>query len=212
MKTNIQSSDRSHSQTHTTRHLISFLRRNKVGWSLLSLGIFFGLSGACLQASDPIGVFALVDKVALEPNTTAPERIQVWGSFCLADDKDPARYAYKSPPKGYLYYKLPDEKTDAARKEWKDLAAIAGTGQVIGFGSRFAPKGTVRSAGQKPENPDVYSIAFGLVKSNQRRSDYGPIKQLLSLPHKEHTDGKGKDSSVSAETKPKKAGDKADKE
>lgn len=181
-----------------------------MSWSLLSLGIFFGLSGACLQASDPIGLFALVDKVALEPNTTAPERIQIWGSFSLADDND--RDTYKSPVRGYLYYKLPDEKADAARKEWKDLAAIAGTGQVIGFGSRFAPKGTVRSAEKKPQNPDVYPVAFGLVKSNQRRSEYGPIKQLLSLPHKEHTDAKDKGSSVSGETKPKKAGDKADKE
>ena len=211
MKTNIQSSNQTHSQTHTTRHpLTTCLWTNKVGRSLLSLGIFLGLSGACLQASDPIGVFAIVDKVALEPNTTAPERIQIWGSFSPADDKD--RDSYKSPQKGYLYYKVPDEKADVARKEWKDLAAIAGTGQVIGFGSRFAPKATVRSAGQKPENPDVYPVAFGLVKSNQRRSDYGPIKQLLSLPHKEHTDTKSKESSVSGETKPKKAGDKADKE
>jgi hypothetical protein len=204
MKINIQSSNRTHSETHTTRHpLTTFLRRNKVGWSLLSLGIFLGLSGAGLRASDPIGVFALVDKVTLEPDATAPERIQIWGSFSLADDKDPARDAYKSPQKGYLYYKLPDEKADAARKEWKDLAAIAGTGQVIGFGSRFATKGTVRSAEIKPQNPDVYPVAFGLVKSNQRRSDYGPIKQLLSLPHKEHSDSKAKDSSVSGETKPK---------
>jgi hypothetical protein len=181
-----------------------------VGWSLLSLGIFFGLSGACLRASDPIGVFAIVDKVALEPNTPTPERIQIWGSFSLADEKD--RDAYKSPQRGYLYYKLPEEKADAARKEWKDLAAIAGTGQVIGFGSRFAPKATVRSAGQKPENPDVYPIAFGLVKSSQRRSDYGPIKELLSLPRKEHEDAKDKGSSVSGEPKPKKSGDKSDKE
>ena len=183
-----------------------------MGWSLLSLGIFFGLSGACLRASDPIGVFALVDKVALEPNAIAPASIQIWGSFSLADDRDPARDAYKSPQKGYLYYKLPDEKADAARKEWKDLAAVAGTGQVIGFGSRFGPKATVRSAGQKPQNPDVYSVAFGLVKSNQRRSDYGPIKQLLSLSHKEHTDTKGNESAVSGEAKPKQTGDKANKE
>src|SRR5689334_1269098 len=65
-------------------------------------------------ASDPTGVFALIDKVVLEPNDTAPERIQVWGAFAVAEqkDRDPNRDAYKAAEKGYLYFSLPSEKAD----------------------------------------------------------------------------------------------------
>jgi hypothetical protein len=36
-------------------------------------------------ASGPIGVYALIDKVVFEPNDTAPDRVQIWGVFVLAD-------------------------------------------------------------------------------------------------------------------------------
>ena len=140
------------------------------------LAALFVLAATSVRASDPIGVFAKIDKVVLEPNGSSPERIQLWGAFCLADEKD--RDSYLPPQKGYLYYTLPAEKSDAARMEWNDLKAKAGSGDVIGFGSRSAAKAKVRSANDKPENPDVYPVAFGLVKSERRGSNYGPIKAL----------------------------------
>src|SRR5690242_5034784 len=90
------------------------------------------LAAAPLHASDPIAVFAKIDKVVMEPNESSPERIQLWGSFSVADAKD--RYSYLPPQNGYLFYRLPAEKPDVARKEWNDLKAAAGTGDVIGFG------------------------------------------------------------------------------
>ena len=147
-----------------------------VRFPILILAAVLVLAGASVRASDPIGLFAKIDKVVLEPNDTAPERIQLWGAFCLADDKD--RDSYLAPQRGYLYYKLPAEKPDAARKEWNDLKAAAGSGDVIGFGSRHGAKAKVRSASEKPENADVYPVAYGLVKSSQRGSTYAPIKAL----------------------------------
>ena len=152
----------------------------------------FVLTGASARASDPIGVFARIDKVVLEPNDTAPERIQLWGSFCLADDKN--RDSYLAPQKGYLYYKLPAEKSEVARKEWNDLKATAGSGDVVGFGSRNSAK-KVRSANEKAENPDVYPVTFGLVKSSERPSSYEPIKALQA--------GAGKKASEPKENPPK---------
>ena len=135
------------------------------------------LAAASVRASDPIGVFAKIDKVVMEPNDTSPERIQLWGSFCLANPKD--RDSYLPPEKGYLFFKLPTEKAEVARTEWHDLKASAGSGEVIGFGSRHSTtKATVRAAKDKPENPDVYSVGFGLVKSKQRGASYPPIKAL----------------------------------
>jgi hypothetical protein len=189
MKTNISSQNRTSSNINApSLRPAALFGRKKVGATLLSLGILVGLCGASLQASDPIGVFALVEKVVLEPSAAAPERIQIWGSFCLADETDPARNAYHSPQKGYLYFKLPAQKSEAAHKEWKDLANVAGTGQIIGFGSRFNPKPTIHKTDDKPKSPESYPVAFGLVTSKQRRSDYGPFKQLLATSSKAPAD------------------------
>jgi hypothetical protein len=153
------------------------------------LAALFVLAGTSARASDPIGVFAKIDKVVLEPNAASPERIQLWGTFCLADEKD--RDSYLAPQKGYLYYKLPAEKSEAALKEWNDLKATAGTGDVIGLGSRFASKAKVRTANDKPENADVYPVAFGLVKSSQRSPSYAPIKALQAGTAKKSSEPKG---------------------
>ena len=161
---------------------------SRVNFPALLLAAVFVLAGTSVRASDPIGVFAKIDKVVLEPNDASPERIQLWGSFCLADDKD--RDSYLAPQKGFLYYKLPAEKSEAARKEWNDLKTKAGSGEVLGFGSRFSAKAKVRSADEKAENPDVYPVAFGLVKSSQRSSTYGPIKALQTGAEKKSSEPK----------------------
>ena len=51
------------------------------------------LAAACagwavtLNASDPVGVYAVVEKIVLEPSDAAPQRIQIWGAFSLAEQK-----------------------------------------------------------------------------------------------------------------------------
>ena len=55
-------------------------------------------------ASDPIGIYALIDRVVLEPSDAQPERIQIWGAFSFAMRQFGDQY---SPPvRGYLYYQL----------------------------------------------------------------------------------------------------------
>jgi len=137
----------------------------------------FGVAAGRALASDPVGIYALVDKVVLEPNETNPERIQVWGAFAIAEGYG---YTYKNAERGYLYYKVNSEKPTACRNEWTDLKAIAGTGQIVAFGSRYGEKGTMRKKDVKPENPDVYPVAMGLTKVKEGK-DYEPLKQLAKL-------------------------------
>jgi hypothetical protein len=139
--------------------------------ALLSFG-----AGTAL-ASDPVGIYALVDKVVLEPNETNPERVQIWGAFAIAEGNG---YTYKNAERGYLYYKVNSEKPAACRNEWSDLKSVAGTGQIVAFGSRYAEKGTLRKKGAKAENPDTYPIAMGLKKIREEK-DYEPLKQLAKL-------------------------------
>lgn len=137
-------------------------------------------------ASDPVGVYAFVDKVAFEPNENSPERIQVWGGFALATGRGET---YTEAARGYMYFTAPPGKEALARKEWNDLKAVAGSGQIVAFGSRWRPIGTVRKADEKPAKPDPYPLEMGLVKITSstepdRRADYKPVKDLRTLHNK----------------------------
>lgn len=129
-------------------------------------------------ASDHTAVYALIDKVVLEPNADHPDRIQVWGVFAIAK---PGSLDYLAPQRGYLYFKLADDP-QAARNEWADLKSVAGKKQVVAFGSRWKmiSTTTVRKPDAKPESPDPYVTEIGVFKV---RSDtyYPPIKSLLDF-------------------------------
>jgi len=63
---------------------------------VLFVAALLWLPGLVLLASDPVGVYCLVDKVVLEPNETSPERIQISGTFSLwepGDDRYSSRNA-----------------------------------------------------------------------------------------------------------------------
>jgi hypothetical protein len=133
------------------------------------------------RASDPIGGYALIDKVVLEPNADAPTRIQVWGAFAFA--REAGGNSYAAPVRGYLYFHAVEGKEDVCRREWADMKKLAGTGEVIGMGSSFdrTTLGAVRCAYEKAEKPDLYPLGMGLVRV-RRSTDYAPIRNLITLP------------------------------
>jgi len=145
-----------------------------VGFAAVLAAIALSLGTA--HASDWVAVYALVDKVVLEPDADKPEQIQIWGVFATAKLND--RNLYEAPRRGYLYFKMPQEKKDLARNEWSDFKEIAGKRKVVGFGNRYTMKPTVRKADEKPKDPDVYEVELGLVK-DRSNTDYAPVKSLL---------------------------------
>src|SRR5688572_20789045 len=106
------------------------------------------IAAAPAPVSDPIGVFAVIDRVVLEPDATNPRTIQVWGVFAMADKSD--RNNYLPAQRGYLYYAVSPQNPRATLAEWADFKAVAGTGQAIGWGSRFAESGRIRRASEAP--------------------------------------------------------------
>jgi hypothetical protein len=137
------------------------------------------IAGTVLQASDRTGIYARIDKVVMEPNEQAPQRIQVWGVFALAEPKDPNDY--RPPARGYLYYTLPSNAA-LALKEWADLKSVAGTNQIVAFGTRWSNSPTrvrVRKADERPESPDAYAMDIGLRKIN--RTDYAPVRSVIEF-------------------------------
>lgn len=120
-------------------------------------------------ASDPVGIYAVVNKVVFEPNNTEPTSVQIWGAFSMS--KTPLAVdggggaGYTDVMSGYLYYAVPADTSAAIVQrnkiilnEWMDLKAVAGTNEVVGFAGRRGPLGRVRPANEAPREPDAYPL------------------------------------------------------
>ena len=144
-----------------------------------------------VSASGPLGLYGIVEKVVVEPNEQAPERVQVWGAFIHVEN-GPGGVASEAR-RGYLYFKLPygvrvsAAGVDRVRREWADLKSVAGTGQAVGFGDwgwRRVPRAdektdlSVRPGSITPAEPAEYSAGSGLVKLTDGGSHAAIIKQL----------------------------------
>lgn len=116
-----------------------------------------------VNASGPIAVYALVERVVFEPNADKPERIRISGVFITSEDRSDA---YSAPQRGYLYFALPRGAGELALREWADLKSVAGTRQVVGLGSSWHNKVRVRKPDDEAKSPDDYPMGNGLVKIN----------------------------------------------
>ncbi len=134
------------------------------------------LAGAAASASDPTGIYAIIDRVVLEPETGDPERAQIWGAFALARG---AR-EYAEPVRGYLYLEAAEDEQKICRREWTDLRKLAGSGKVVAFGNRWRQDVRVSPPTAKPEKPKRYPFGFGLTVIKPTR--YTPVRQLMGLP------------------------------
>lgn len=122
-------------------------------WAIAAVGAY---------ASFPLGVYAVIDKVVLEPGDAEPKRVQIWGTFALWDGGP--GLGYRAPERGYLYYSCSKEQSRICRNEWADLKSAAGSGQTVGFGSRSLSAGRVRASGEGASTPEPYPIQFGVVQ------------------------------------------------
>ena len=120
------------------------------------------VAAAPLPWSDPVGIYAIVDRVVMEPDATSPKAVQIWGVFAVTEAKPGD--AYRAPERGYFYYSINPQNERATLAEWTDLKAVAGKNQAVGFGSKYRPLGRLRPAAEAATGPDVYPLGLGLVK------------------------------------------------
>lgn len=139
-------------------------------------------AGAVAHASDPVGIYAIVEKVVFEPNEGAPVRVQVWGAFAQADSRN-NNDEYGPAAAGYLYFSCPAGKEQVCRNEWADIKSMAGQGAGVAFGGRFEPASRVRKASEPPASPDPYPIRMGVVKMSGRGQQPAIVAKLkAALP------------------------------
>jgi hypothetical protein len=141
---------------------------------LVVLGAAIGVDAE--PGSDRVGAYAVIERVVFEPGANNPDRIQIWGAFALANRKDTTLYG--PVERGYLYFRA-ESPRELATKEWNDLKALAGTKQIVSFGTRFGMSARLRSEGEMPEAPDVYMAGLG-VQTIRPDTEYAPIKALAA--------------------------------
>jgi hypothetical protein len=134
----------------------------KQGFVMVLLCGLIASSAALLWASGPAGCYVIVDKIILEPNDSAPKRIQVWGLFSIADSK--TGNTYLAPQTGYMYFELQASQEKPTLAEWADLKKVAGTESVIAFAQRYEWNGRLRKASAKVESPEPYPVYNGITR------------------------------------------------
>ena len=115
--------------------------------SLLAAVVFVA---APRPLSDPVGVYAVIDRVVAEPSAEQPRTIQIWGVFALASGSG---YTYQPAKRGYLYYTVNAKNERATLAEWADLQKIAGTKQAVGFGGRYTARAVCGRRTRRPPTP-----------------------------------------------------------
>jgi hypothetical protein len=98
---------------------------------MLSAAVILLLVQISLAKNGNIGIYGIVDKVVFEPDEGSPERIQIWGLFVVPIPISSG--LYKAPQRGVLYFSIPPDRKEIARKEWVELKSLAGSGQILGF-------------------------------------------------------------------------------
>lgn len=144
-----------------------------------------------LSTSESIGIYAIVDKVAFEPNSGPAQRMKISGVFMRAT----SRSEYTPPERGYLYLEIVPERERLIRKEWEDLRAVAGTNEAIGFASRWEPNpadpnGNPRTPvfvrlykDAESGTPEPHPFGFGGIVKFGTRPDASPILAQLRAAH-----------------------------
>lgn len=143
--------------------------------SVLACALF--VCAGLVQASPPMGLFAIIEKVVIEPGDGGTERVQIWGLFARALD---GGTQHTTPVYGYVYLHAERGQENVARIEWADLKKLAGTGQCVAFASYYKQGFNlvrVRQPGTPPEKSEPYPVSMGLIRL---RATAFPAKELLN--------------------------------
>ena len=153
------------------------------------------LTGATLIAKGTgVGIYALIDDVAFEKGSSG-RLVRISGVFEVPVPMSSG--AYEPPQRGYLYFRVPAANEEAVRNELDQLRALAGTGQVAGFGDYWVPKPKdphckphqsleviVHRVGES-STPDLYPLPFpkGVVRAGDPNFDAVIASKLQNTSH-----------------------------
>jgi hypothetical protein len=148
---------------------------------LVVVVFLLSLSSTSVTAKNAtIGIYAVIDAVTFEPDGSSPNFIRISGVFVVPVPISSGQY--RSPQRGYLYFRIPPGMEQATRKDWNELKTLAGTGRAVGFGQYWVPipndpqgngyqslEVRVHADGEAA-SPEVYPLphAKGIVKAGDK--------------------------------------------
>jgi hypothetical protein len=152
--------------------------------------------GSTAWAGGPPPVYVVVDKVVLEPNADAPERIRIEGCFVrqLHEKGLPWEKTYMKPVEGYVFMSIEKGKEKECRAVWAQWQKAAGTGKVVGVGACLHAGSLltvkIHKLDEKTTRPDAIYTTDYLEAGGQSYVDYdgetfglrfAPVKDLLAF-------------------------------
>ena len=104
----------------------------------IAAALLLSLAPAAVFAKNvSIGIYGVIGRVTFEPDGTSPNLVRISGVFVVPIS--PSSGEYKTPQRGYLYFRIRPGMERATRKDWDELNNSTGTGQVVGFGQYWVP-------------------------------------------------------------------------
>ena len=151
--------------------------------TVAALAIALLVSSIGLRASDPVGVYGIIDRVTVTSAADGSATVQLWGAFVVALVPRPSgtykpEDAYGKVAKGYLLFRCPAFSGSTCSNEVNDLKALAGTGEVAGFGAAWRTPPRVRPNEEPAKGPDPYEVNVGVVRLG-KFGDYPTIAAAL---------------------------------
>jgi hypothetical protein len=128
------------------------------------------------SATTIVNVVMDVEKVVLEPDGSAPTRIQIHGVFALAEGGPGAPYA--APKRGYLYLACPTGREADCKTHFLDIQKAIGDARCAGIGQAGETLPTVRAEGTTPSAPDTYSFGLGVMMSEWHGGACSAVKAV----------------------------------
>src|SRR5260370_636251 len=126
-----------------------------------------------------VGIYAVIDQLTFEPDGPSANLVRISGLFVVPVPMSSGEY--KTPERGYLYFRIPSGMEAAIRKDWNVLKASAGTGQTIGFAQYWVPNPSDPHSNRSLEvrvhkegdaaSPDAYPLPHpnGILKNGDKR-------------------------------------------
>jgi hypothetical protein len=144
-----------------------------------------------------IGIYAIVDQLTFEPATGPPNSVRISGIFVVPVLMSSGNY--RSPQRGYLYFRIAPGTEQATRRDWSELNTLAGSGKVVGFGQYWVPNPddpqgnphhslevTVHAKGDLA-TPDVYPLPRleGVTEVKASDKDHDPHSDKIAAQLRE---------------------------
>jgi hypothetical protein len=149
-----------------------------------------------------VGIYAIVEHVAFEPDAGSPNFVRITGLFVVPVSLSSG--SYRSARRGHLYFRITPGTEQATRRDWDELRSFAGSGKVVAFGQYWVPNPNdpqgnphhslevrVHTESGGPAVPDFYPIPQprGVTEVKGWDKDYDPdsdkiAAQLRDVSHR----------------------------